>query len=159
MQVAMAGSRRLPEHAALNLARFIAGLNPDEDRLLLRRGIYTTPGPFEMDVFVMATSCRVPVEWRMPVITERTKGRASVYVRDIDMVADADLTVLVFQTDDLDEYSGTAHLFEKCMDLDRVCYAYESFVPPPTYGDPTPLPVFQRWADNDPDDLYREQLP
>lgn len=147
MIVAIAGSRRLPKHAALHLVRFVASLGED-DLVLLRKGAYTTPGRFERDVDVMAGACRVPVMWRLPVITEKTHGRASVYVRDMDMVADADLSILLLTVEDLEDYSGTAHLFEKCMDLDRACYAYE-----------VDGQQLVRWADNDPDNLYAELVP
>jgi hypothetical protein len=145
--VAIAGSRRLPKRSALHLVRLVANLGSG-DTILLRKGLYTPPGRFEHDVAVMAGVCGVFVQWRMPIITEQTKGRASVYARDIDMVADADVTVLLFTGDDLDDYSGTAHLFEKCMDLDRPCYAYEH----DGHG-------FVRWADNDPDNLFADVVP
>lgn len=125
MKVAIAGSRRLPAGQAPRLLiRFLAAL-PDDTLILLRKGAFTEPGRFELDVEALCSVLRLDWEWCVPRPTPQTPGRASVYFRDIDMIERADLVLLFFAPDEAtDGYSGTAHLMDKALDADRPVYAY-----------------------------------
>src|SRR5207247_1765334 len=129
VRVAIGGARRLPKGTALKaLALFIGRLaeqNPEGlNEVLLRQGISTSPGPFEEDVARLSYLMGVDVRWCIPKPTPANPGRQSVFVRDFDMVAEADL-VLAFVAPDGDEYSGTAHLLDKAIELGKPVYAYE----------------------------------
>ena len=123
----IAGSRKLPEgKAPFMLIRFLGGL-PD-DAVVMLRCPYTEgrlPGAFEKDVDALCDALNIPVEWHAPEPTILSPGRASVYIRDIDMVAKADLVLLFFTTEDaLYGYSGTTHLQDKALDQNIPMYAY-----------------------------------
>ncbi len=127
MKVVIAGSRKLPEgKAPFMLIRFLGGL-PD-DAVVMLRCPYTEgrlPGAFEKDVDALCDALNIPVEWHAPEPTILSPGRASVYIRDIDMVAKADLVLLFFTAEDaLYGYSGTTHLQDKALDQNIPMYAY-----------------------------------
>lgn len=144
MKVAIGGARRLPPGTAFRvLIRFMANLDPDTI-VLLRRGLNTDPGPFEMDVAELCTFLGLDVQWRRPKPDDINPGRQSVFVRDFDMVAEADLTlVFVPDIEPLDS-SGTAHLMDKAIELNKAVFAY-------TVSDDG---TTTRYGENDPDDLY-----
>lgn len=151
MKIAVGGSRKLPRGVASRaLVRFLASL-PQGTTILLRRGIYTQPGPFEQEVAELCDYLQLPVAWCEPRPTEKVQGRGSVFVRDMDMVAEADL-VLTFVAAGEAEYesSGTRHLMEKAFEADRPLYGY-------TVTEDG-LSV-ERWGDNDPDDQWVDRVP
>lgn len=125
MKVVIAGSRRLPAGQAPRLlVRFLAAL-PADAVILLRKGRYTEPGRFELDVENLCSILHMDWEWCIPAPDKRTVGRAAVFFRDIDMITRSDLVVLFFAPDEAtDGYSGTAHLMDKALDGDRPVYAY-----------------------------------
>lgn len=125
MKVVIAGSRRLPRGQAPRLLiTFLASL-ADEDIVLVRTRMSGETGPFERDVMSLCGILEIPVHGYSPEPTPATPGRASVYLRDIEMISKADLILLFFTPDEAVEgYSGTAHLMEKALDADRPVYAY-----------------------------------
>jgi hypothetical protein len=150
MKVAIAGSRRLPKgHAPRLLIRFLAAL-PEDAVILLRRPMRDMPGIFETDVAVLADILRLATEWFEPAPTDMTRGRSSVYVRDIDMVERADLVILFFAADEVAEgYGGTQHLLDKALAANRPVYAYSV----DEFG------TIDRVGDYDPDHMYADIAP
>lgn len=144
VKIAIGGSRRLPRGVAPRLLlNFLLAL-PDDATILLRASAYGTRGHFERDVEAVSTVLGLRVETRKPRLLERT-GRASVYVRDIDLAEEADLVVLFFSPADAESgYSGTFHLFEKALDGFRAVYAWV------VYDDGTTT----LFGDYDPADTY-----
>jgi hypothetical protein len=148
MRIAIGGSRRLPVGAGTRLlVRFLAQLNPGTE-ILLRKGINTNPGGFELEVEEVCQLLHLPVVWCIPELTEKLSGRGAVFRRDFDMVHDADL-VLAFIDVGADEYSGTAHLLEKAFEADRPVYGYLV----DEHG------RAQRWGENDPDEAWVDLVP
>lgn len=150
MKVVIAGSRRLPAGQAPRLLiRFLASL-PDDAVILLRKGAFTEPGRFEIDVESLCSILRLDWEWCMPHPTQETPGRASVYFRDIDMVERADLVLLFFVPEEAtDGYSGTAHLLDKALAANRPVYAYSVDL----------KGTVERVGEYDPDHLYADMVP
>jgi hypothetical protein len=147
LKVAIAGSRRLPGGQAPRLLiRFLAAL-PDDAIVMLRRGLYTEPNRFELDVENLCHLVRLTVEWRVPDPTDETPGRAATYVRDYDMVESADLVILFLMSDDTGS-SGTAHLQDAALQADRPVYVYSV----------TDVTV-TRVGEYDPEHLYSELVP
>ena len=150
MKVAIGGARALaPKSAPRLLAAFLLNL-PEDGVVMLRRGKMTDPGLFEIEVSDLCRFLSIPVEWRVPEITDRVFGRASVYVRDFDMVAEADLTLVFISAErDPGEYSGTEHLLDKAIELDKPVYAYV------VDNDGT----VTRYGENDPEDQFADLVP
>ena len=150
MKVVIAGSRALPRgNAPRLLAAFFAKLD-DGDSVLIRTPVTGEPGPFERDVLALGRLFDIPVETFTPEPTPVTPGRASVYVRDIEMIEKADLVLLFFTPDEAVEgYSGTAHLMDKALDADRPVYAY-------TVGGDG---LVDRVGEHDPGDLFGGKVP
>jgi hypothetical protein len=126
MRVVIAGSHRLPKGQAPRLLiRFLAAL-PEDAIILMRRGMNgPAPGPFEFDVAGLCYVLHLGVEWFEPHPTDRHPGRASVFLRDIEMIRKADLVILFVTPEEVEEaYAGTMHLLDKAMDEDRPVYAY-----------------------------------
>lgn len=146
MKVAIGGSRKLPPGSAVKvLGVFVARLVREDDvEILLRKGINTEPGEFEQDIAELAELVGLKVSWREPQITDKHRGRASVFIRDMDMAAEADLVVAVVEPG-FDEYSGTAHFMEKAIEADRPVYGY--------VWDAS-VPILLRIGENDPDDRW-----
>lgn len=94
---------------------------PDQSTILLRVGVGTNPGPVETLAFMLARR-RHRIEWCVP---ETGRNRTGTFVRDIAMVDRAD-AVVAFLTDDEDPLggSGTAHVIQKAVDVDRPLFAY-----------------------------------
>lgn len=148
MRIAIGGSRKLPAGAGTRLlVRFLAQLAPGTE-ILLRKGISTEPGGFEVEVLELCQLLQLPVRWCEPQITEKVWGRGSVFVRDLDMVHEADL-VLAFVDAGADEYSGTAHLLDKAIEADRPVYGYHVDA----------LGVATRWGENDPNEEWIDLVP
>ncbi len=156
MRVAIAGSRRLPKGQAPRLLiRFLAAL-PDDAVILMRRPkgdgslAGSLPGPFEMDAQNLCGILHLAAEWFQPEPTDHHPGRASVYLRDIEMIEKADLVILFVHPDEVDTgYSGTMHLLDKALDAARPCYAYSV----------SPDGKVARVGEYDPDHLYAEIAP
>jgi hypothetical protein len=107
-------------------------------------------GHFERDVADLAGILHLDIEWWRPEPTATTVGRASVYVRDINMIEKADLVVLFFATDEaLEGYGGTQHLLDKALDANRPVYAYIV----DEYGN------VSRFGEYDPDHMYADIAP
>jgi hypothetical protein len=131
MRVAIAGSRRLPKGQAPRLLiRFLAAL-PDDTVILMRRPrgdgslAGSLPGAFEMDVQNLCGILHLRAEWFQPEPTDRHPGRASVFLRDIEMIRKADLVILFVTPEEVEvAYAGTMHLLDKAMDENRPVYAY-----------------------------------
>lgn len=115
MKIIIAGSRRLPAGSTTFAFPVVDALKGD-DTVLLRCPRFSEPQHFEN---VMAAYCRykgVPYKWVKPEPTEESPGRVSVYVRDMDMVDEADRALLFFNQDEAVEgNSGTYHLLEKAL--------------------------------------------
>jgi hypothetical protein len=147
MRVCIAGSRKLPKGQGPRLlVRTLAALPGDTD-ILLRSSMAGIPGHFEQSVESLAHVLGLHVTHFMPIPTDMTKGRSSVYVRDISMVE----AVLPSRPPPAptDGYSGTAHLMEKALDVDRPMYAY-------TVADDG---MVERVGEYDPDDAYSGVVP
>lgn len=118
MKMIIAGSRKLPQGSSTFAFPVIDAMGED-DTVLLRSPKFTEPGHFER---VMAAYCRykgIPFKWVKPEPTEENPGRVSVYVRDMDMVDEADAALLFFSRDDAEAgNSGTYHLLEKALDAE-----------------------------------------
>jgi len=126
MKVVIAGSHRLPKGQAPRLLiRFLATL-PEDAMILMRRSMWGgVRGPFEVDVDDLCTILHMDVEWFEPTPTDRHPGRASVFLRDIEMVRKADLVILFVTPEEVEAaYAGTMHLLDKAMDENRPVYAY-----------------------------------
>lgn len=150
MRIAVGGSRKLPRGvASRTLVRFLASLPPGTT-ILLRRGMYTQPGPFEEEVADLCEYLQLPVAWCEPRPTEKVQGRGSVFIRDMDMVAEADL-VLTFIIAGEAEYesSGTTHLLQKAIEAERPVYGY--WVEPDG--------TVSRWGENDPEEQWVDRVP
>jgi hypothetical protein len=152
MKVVIAGSRKLPEgKAPFMLIRFLGAL-PDDAVVMLRTpySIGKLPGLFEKDVDALCDALNIPVEWCAPEPTILSPGRVSVYIRDIDMVAKADLVLLFFTNEDsLYGYSGTTHLMDKALDQNIPMYAYRV----EKYG------RVERVGEHDPENAFGEMVP
>ena len=144
MKIVLAGSRRLPPGTAPRaLLHFLLHL-PDNTTLLVRRAATGVLGPFERDVEVVADILGMHLEYRQPNTAE-TPGRASVFARDIEMVADADFILVFMSVEDSESgYSGTYHLFEKALDDQRPVYGW-------VVNDEGHI---DRWGEYDPDNLF-----
>jgi len=116
MKVIIAGSRKLPQGSSTFAFPVVDALGED-DTVLLRSPKYGEPGHFER---IIAAYCRyrdVAFKWIKPRPTEENPGRVSVYLRDLDMVEEADAALLFFNEDEAQEgNSGTYHLLEKALD-------------------------------------------
>lgn len=150
MKIAVGGSRKLPRGSASRLlVRFLAQLPPDA-QILLRRGVYTQPGPFEQEVAELCDFLQLEVAWCEPKLDEKVTGRGAVFVRDMNMAADADLVLAFIDVNAPDyETSGTAHLMEKAFEADRPVYGYH------VDEDGTA----ERWGENDPDGVWVDRVP
>jgi hypothetical protein len=144
MKIVLAGSRRLPSGTAPRaLLHFLIRL-PTDTQLLIRRAATGVLGPFERDVEVVADILGLHLEYRQPNPAE-TPGRASVFARDIEMVAEADLILVFLSPEDAESgYSGTYHLFEKALDDQRPVYGWLVYDDGKT----------DRWGEYDPDNLH-----
>lgn len=149
MNIAIAGSRNLPTgHAVRSLVRLLTRA-PEDARILLRHPYGEGPtGEFEDGVGHVCDVLGLKVEWCEPD-TPRTPGRAGVFARDIDMVAKADLVVvLLSERDAKDGYSGTMHVFEQALQQERPVYGFIVHA----------SGVTTRWGEFDPDNLYEGLL-
>lgn len=150
MKVVIAGSRRLPAGQAPRLLiRFLAAL-PEDAVLLLRSPIRKLPGQFEQDTAGMAELLHLEREWCLPEPNDKHPGRASVFLRDIDMVERADLVILFVTPEEVETgYAGTMHLLDKAMDAGRPVYAYSVAA----------TGKVSRVGEYDPDSLYIDIAP
>lgn len=124
MKVIVAGSRRLPKGQAPRLLLRILAALPDDAVVMLRSGRKET-GRFEQDMENLCDLLGIIWMWCRPEPTEKHPGRASVYIRDMEMVEGCDLAILFFTPEDVEEgYSGTYHLLDKCLDVGRPVHAY-----------------------------------
>ena len=126
MKVVIAGSHRLPKGQAPRLLIRVLATLPEDATILMRRSMRDgVRGPFEVDVDDLCTILHMNVEWFEPAPTDRHPGRASVFLRDIEMVRKADLVILFVTPDEVENgYAGTMHLMDKAMDENRPVYAY-----------------------------------
>ena len=150
MRVVIAGSRQLPRGQAPRLlVRFLANL-PADALILLRKGVHTRPGTFEQDVATLCDILALDYQWCLPYPTDTVPGRASVFLRDIDMISACDLALLFLaETASVVADGGTRHLLDKAIDQNRPVYAY-------TVAEDG---VVERHGEHDPDHLYAEIVP
>jgi len=118
MKVVFVGSHTLDvAEIATHALRQMAAL-PPEAVILLRRGRKTPPGQFERFILSMADSLGIDVEWKMP-----GTGRGSAFVRDVEMVKEADAVIAYFNEANL-MAGGTGHVVDKAIDSDKPVFAY-----------------------------------
>lgn len=118
MKIVLAGSRKIePTLLRSRLVEFLGSVHGDAVEVHLRRGVWTAPGKFEQTVARIAHDLGgITIVWHQPVLSDDHTGRASVYLRDIEMVEGADIVLLFFEpTEAVDGYSGTAHLMDKAL--------------------------------------------
>lgn len=130
MRVIIAGGRDLPAGSS-SFAFPVLDALEEEDTVLLRKPKYAEASHFESIIAAYCHYRNVPFRFYEPNPTEETPGRASVFVRDIDMVADADRMVLFLsRAAALAGDSGTYHLLEKGIDagirIDAFTIGYEN---------------------------------
>jgi len=119
MKVAVVGSHTLqPKEVVLHLRAALNTL-PKGAQVLLRRGRTSPPGDFELLTQALCLNLHLDVEWCIP----DEGGREAVFLRDVEMVRQAD-AVVAFFSPDLMMAGGTGHVVEKAMDADRAVYAY-----------------------------------
>lgn len=118
MKMIVAGSHSLPPGSSSFAFPIIDALTP-EDTVLLRSPKYSEPAHFE---HIIAAYCRyrnVPFKFVQPEPTEDAPGRVSVYLRDVEMVNEADGALLFFSPNDaITGSSGTMHVLEKALDAE-----------------------------------------
>jgi hypothetical protein len=124
-RIVIAGSRRLPPGQGPRMVfNFLEAL-PPLSLVLLRRGLATDPGRFELDVSGLCDILGVAYEWRAPYITRYSRGRNAVWTRDMEMLYEADLALCFYDVGQIgDEESGTVALVDKAMELNVPVYAY-----------------------------------
>lgn len=146
VKIAIAGSRKLPQGAAyLALVKFL--VQHTTDTILVRCAVSGDMGDFETDVVDICETLHMAYEGRSPDVAS-TPGRASVFRRDIELVEEADLTLIYIAEADLEEgYSGTYHLWEKALDGDRPVYAW-------TFSADPDHPRIVRWGEHDPGERF-----
>lgn len=119
MKIAMVGARALDLLVvAEHVAETLQGL-PEGSTVLLRRGRISAPGDFEVFTQALCLHLGINYQWCQP----DEGGREAVYLRDIEMVAQADRVVAYFAPgSEMD--GGTGHVVEKAIDADRMVDAY-----------------------------------
>jgi len=124
MKMIVAGSRSLPAGSA-SFAFPVLDALEEGDSVLLRKPKNADPSHFEN---IIAAYCRyrdVPYTFFEPQPTEEFPGRASVYVRDVDMAKEADRALIfLLYTDAVAGNSGTYHLMEKAIDAGGIVDAF-----------------------------------
>lgn len=90
----------------------------------------------------LARRLNLTVRWSIP----QAGGRSEVFIRDIDMVSQADLLLAVFSEGN-EMQGGTGHLVEKAQDFGTPTYAYTFFVD------------LQRVGEEDPEDRWSSAVP
>jgi hypothetical protein len=101
------------------LVDFLSEL-PADTVILLRRGNQRDPGLFETVMAKLAlTHLWLDVRWMRP---DPEQGRSAVFLRDVEMVKEADLVLAFLSSDTMT--GGTGHVVEKAMELDIPVYAY-----------------------------------
>lgn len=131
MKIVLAGSRRIDASLLrTRLNRFLKA-TPEKTEIHIRRGKWTPMGEFETLVsdLVLDMAIRdrkeISTVIHTPEPTDERPGRASVYLRDIEMVEGADLVLLFFDPGEAVEgYSGTAHMLDKALDAGVPVEAY-----------------------------------
>ena len=125
MNICIAGSRRLPKGQAPRLLIRTLVEVAGDSTVWLRSPMTGIPGTFEQDVANLCAILGITIHWSVPEPTAETPGRASVYLRDIDIIEKVDV-VLLFVTPDeaVEGFSGTMHMLEKSLDAGRPTYVY-----------------------------------
>lgn len=128
MNIVIAGSRRLPRGQAprllLHLLASLSQAKGEGSLVFLRSGLKRM-GTFEEDVMHLCEILHIPWAPVRPEPDDKHPGRASVYIRDIELVDTADLVILFFTPEDAEDgYSGTYHLLDKCLDTGKPVHAY-----------------------------------
>jgi hypothetical protein len=143
VKVAIGANRKLrPWPSGTALLGFLRHLTP-EDLVMVRSPASGQLSAFETVIWTYCHVLEIPVQYRAPD-TGRTPGRASVFARDIEMVAAADLVVLLMTEEEAEGgYSGTYHLYEQALQQDRPVYVWI------IRGD-----LATRWGEHDPEDRY-----
>lgn len=125
LKIVIAGSRALPKGVAPRLLFEFLEKLPEDTRILLRQSASGIINPFEMHVMTLVDMVGLSVRWCQPNL-KRHAGRRSVWFRDVDMIAEADLCLCYYTSDQIgDDRSGTVALVDKAMQLEVPVYAYE----------------------------------
>lgn len=120
MKVCIVGSRSLEINGdvALHIVTTLVDL-PPESEILIRKPLTRSLRPFEAMVAALGGSMGHTVTEYVP----EPGGRSQVFLRDVEMVRDADEVVAFFA--DGDEMSGgTGHVVDKAIDQQRPVRAY-----------------------------------
>jgi len=114
--VAIVGSRALPQGQAPRLLiSFLAGLAPGS-KVLLRRGLFTSPNLFEVQVEQLCDLIGIEMEWRYPEFSAKGLGRQAVFHRDEKMAEESDLVLAFYDESQIgDERSGTVAFIDKAV--------------------------------------------
>ena len=149
-KIVVAGSRALPPGAAPRLVVRLLADMPPATTILLRSPHRGLPGDFEEAVGSVCDIIGLTVEWRSPSPTLQLPGRRSVWARDNEMIADADLVVCFYDVEQIgDDESSTVALVDKAMALEVPVYAYAL----------TPDDGIIRVGEHDPKDLWSTMVP
>lgn len=131
MKIVLAGSRRInSDTLRFRLVQLLKEA-PDGAEIHLRRGKWVPMGEFErlvsnivLDLQIQEHK-KITTVFHVPEPTDSHPGRASVYLRDIEMIEAADIALLFFDPDEaVMGYSGTAHLLDKALDAGITVEAY-----------------------------------
>lgn len=120
MKVAVVGSRALEVNGdvAIHVVTLLAEL-PSGAEILVRRPLTRPLRPFEALVSALANS----LGHEVTEYTPDPGGRSQVFLRDVELVRDADEIIALFP--DGDEMSGgTGHVVDKAIDQKRPVRAY-----------------------------------
>lgn len=129
LKIVIAGSRAIPPGYVGRLVVAFLGNLPADTTILLRKGMLTEAGTFEQMVSMVCDLMGLEVEWRQvgPVtgVADPPVGRQLVFARDLEMVADADLTVCFTTTEQAyDMECGTTALAQKALEADKAVYHF-----------------------------------
>lgn len=149
--VTIGGSRALPPGQAPRLLiRFLASM-PADAKVLLRRGVKTSPGSFENQVADLCVLMAIDHEWRQP----EGAGREATFARDVGMVEESDLVLCFYRDDQIgDEESGTVNLVNKAMLVQTAVYAYSLYADLENGGW-----AVERVGEHDPSNEWAELVP
>jgi hypothetical protein len=143
-RIAVVGSSAL-DALPQSLYEYLLDGTPDGTTICLRRPMYGAPGVFERLLHELVTkySSHLALRWCMP---DSDGGRGATFVRDNEMVANADL-VLAFFAPHTVMRGGTAHVVETAVDRAVPVYSYV-----------VDNDGLARVGDHDPEALWQETL-
>lgn len=119
MKTAVVGSRDLELDGTVAYLLLNTLMELDAGEILLRRPLHVPPRAFE----VLVGSLAIPLGFEVSWWTPEPGGRAEVFVRDVDMVKEAD-QVVAFFPEGAEMTGGTGHVVEKALDQKKPVRAY-----------------------------------